>query len=112
MRRFALRLGVNHSTLSRLLRGSRPIPLRTIRRLGNVLGMSEQEIGAFSAIENAEAVVRAIGRSGFRPDSRWLASVAGISIDKVNIALVTLLRSGTLRMRGRSEWVVTKETVE
>src|SRR5687767_14389818 len=76
LRRFARYLGVNHGTLSRLLRGSRPIPSRTVRLLGSRIGLSAGQIATFSTIEDIEAVVVAIGRAGFRPDSRWLASVA------------------------------------
>jgi hypothetical protein len=48
----------------------------------------------------------AIDRSTFRPDSRWLASMAGISVDRVNISLQTLLRCGHLRMLSRDQWVM------
>jgi hypothetical protein len=51
------------------------------------------------------AVALAIDRSTFRPDSRWLASAAGISIDRVNIALQTLLHQGHLRMVSSRLWV-------
>ncbi len=66
--------------------------------------MSPAQIAGFVAREDAAAVVAAIGRPSFRPDSRWLASVAGISVDSVNIALQELIRTGSLRMTSRERW--------
>jgi hypothetical protein len=66
--------------------------------------MSSAQIAVFLAREEVAAVVDAIGRPSFRPDCRWLASVAGISVDSVNIALQELLRTGSLRMTSRERW--------
>ena len=76
------------------------------------IGMSNSETAAFAAREDAAAVALAIGRSTFRPDSRWLASVTGISVDSVNISLQTLLRCGHLRMLSRRHWVMAREGFE
>lgn len=57
--------------------------------------------------EDAAAIVHAVGRPAFRPDSRWLAAVANISIDRINIALQELLRTGRLRMPSAGQWLVT-----
>ncbi len=108
LRGFARVLGVHHATLSRLLGRSHPVHERTIRTLGPRLGLSPGEIAAMVAREDAAAVVSGIARSAFRPDSRWLASVAGIPVDRVNIALEALLRTGRLRMPSASQWLVTQ----
>lgn len=104
LRQFARGLGVHHSTVSRLLRGARPVPSRTLITMAGRLGMSSAQVAGFLAREEVAAVVDAIGRSAFRPDSRWLATVAGISVDSVNIALQELLRTGSLRMTSRERW--------
>ncbi|MFM8534191.1 MAG: helix-turn-helix domain-containing protein [Acidimicrobiia bacterium] len=109
LRGFARAVGVHHSTLSRLLRSRRPVPHRTVSALGRRLGLSRQEVALFAARENVAAVAEAIGRATFRPDARWLASVAGISVDGVHVALQTLLRLGRLRMVSRLEWVLEGE---
>lgn len=104
LRRFARELGVHHSTLSRLLNGQRPIHSDAIARLGPRLGVPSDQLKAFIAREEIELVRGAIGRPMFRPDSRWLASVSSLSVDRVNIALHTLLRSRQLRMEAVDHW--------
>jgi transcriptional regulator with XRE-family HTH domain len=104
LRAFARALGVHHATLSRLLNGEQPVQARTIQTLGARLRLSSSQLAAMVALEDAAAVFAGIGRSSFRPNSRWLASVAGISVDRVNIAVEFLLRSGRLRMPSATCW--------
>jgi hypothetical protein len=68
------------------------------------LRMAPAQVAEFLAREDAAAVVEAIGRRAFRPDSRWLASVTGVSVDRVNIVLQRLLRVGALRMGSPEQW--------
>jgi hypothetical protein len=79
---------------------------RTVAALGASLGLATSQIHAFIAREEAEAVCLAIGRAAFRPDSRWLATVCGISVDRVNVALQALLGLGRLRMVATNAWIV------
>lgn len=79
---------------------------QTVDAVGMRIGSSTSETAAFAAREDVVAVALAIDRSSFRPDSRWLASVAGISVDRVNLSLQTLLSCGQLRMLSRDQWVV------
>src|SRR5215831_20471357 len=51
LRSFALQLGINHSTLSQLLRGKRALTPRMIKTLGARLGLRPEEIEAFVARE-------------------------------------------------------------
>jgi plasmid maintenance system antidote protein VapI len=44
LRSFALHLGINHSTLSQLLRGKRPLTARAIEKLGQRLGLGQDEV--------------------------------------------------------------------
>ena len=106
MRCFARSLRTHHSTLSRLLNGGRPIQARTIDGLGRSLGLTASEIRAYISSEDAEAICRAVRRATFRPDSRWLATVCGLSIDRVNIALHALIHAGRLRMVAADRWIV------
>lgn len=106
MRGFARALGVHHATLSRLLGDDRPLQARTVRALAPRLGFSPREIQAFVSSEDLAAVAAAIERPAFRPSSRWLASVSGISVDRVNVALQSLLRCGRLRMASASSWLI------
>lgn len=101
-------MGVHHATVSRLLGGTHPIHERTIRTLGPRLGLSSSQIAAMVSLEDVAAVVSGITRPSFRPDSRWLASVTGISVDRVNLALEGLLRGGLLRMPSAREWQLTQ----
>ncbi len=109
MRGFSRVVGLHHSTLSRLLRGGRPVSAQTIGRVGARIGLSRTQPAAFAAREDVVAVALAISRASFRPDSRWLASAAGISIDRVNVAIQALLRCGQLRMLSRRRWVIARE---
>jgi hypothetical protein len=77
-----------------------------VTRIGERIGLSRIETAAFAAKEDVVAVAAAIDRSSFRPDSRWLASVTGLPVDRVNISLQTLLRCGQLRMLSRHQWVI------
>ncbi|MEA2462909.1 MAG: hypothetical protein QOJ98_656 [Acidobacteriota bacterium] len=65
--------------------------------------MPSAQLAEFLALEDAAAVLE-IGRRAFRPDSRWLASVTGVSVDRVNIVLQRLLRVGALRMGSPGRW--------
>lgn len=106
LRGFARLLGIHHATLSRLLGSGRPVKSRTIVMLGPRLGLAPAEIAQIVAAEDAAAVITGIERPTFRPDSRWLASVTGISVDRVNMALDSLLRSRRLQMRSAKQWLL------
>ena len=105
LRRLAAQVGVHHATISRLLRGNKPVPERTVRALGSRLGLSAQELDALVLAENEAAVLLAIARPAFRPASRWLATVSGLPLDRVNVAIQSLLRTGRLRMLARDRWI-------
>jgi uncharacterized protein (TIGR02147 family) len=134
LRAFAKQVGVDHSTLSQVLRNKRRLSARALAAVGKRLGLSEEVIGAYgqsqrkkgqaqSAPENLRsfhfdldtfqllsawyhsAILELIEVSGFRTDSRWIASTLGIAVEDVNVALQRLLRLGLLGMSGRSRWI-------
>jgi plasmid maintenance system antidote protein VapI len=109
LRGFARSLGVHHATLSRLLNGRGPVRQETVTVLAARLGIASTALPWLVQAEDAARIVEAIRRETFRPDTRWIASVSNISIDRVNVALQRLLRERRLRMRSRTEWVVTGE---
>src|SRR5262245_41408741 len=51
---FAIQLGINHSTLSQLLRGKRALTPRMIKTLGVRLGLRPEEIESFIARERSD----------------------------------------------------------
>jgi transcriptional regulator with XRE-family HTH domain len=133
LRAFARFLGLDHSTLSQLLRGKRRLTERTVRRCGMRLGLDEDSVREFcrseAGVSDADdevlgevrrlasdtasvvaewhhyAILELVRLDSFRPDSRWLARVLGLSVDEVNIALQRLLRLGLLSMDAADRWV-------
>jgi uncharacterized protein (TIGR02147 family) len=134
LRAFAKYLGVDHSTLSQLLRGKRRLTDATVRKLGYRLGLEPAQIEIFAAAARAEparavpaeapvtqlaaeallvlrnrhhlAILELVRLPTFRPDVRWIARVLDTSPDQVNVALQHLLRLGLLRMKSPDRWVV------
>jgi uncharacterized protein (TIGR02147 family) len=135
LRSFALQLDKDHSTLSQLLRGKRPMTEKTIEQIGSKLGLERDLIDSFIAREKlagphdaplaevnefaqqltqdtAElvsnvyhyAILELLRLAEFRPDSRWIARVLGITTDEVNVALNRLIRLGLLSMEAIDRW--------
>ena len=104
LRAFAKSIGTDHSTLSQILRGRRRLTARTITRLGARIGMTAAAIAEGCASAADAAVLATIGRKTFRPDSRWIATMAGIAVDDVNVSLQRLLYNRALTMVTPSEW--------
>lgn len=119
LRAFANFLGIDHSTLSQLLRGRRGFSKTVIQRLSIRLGLDAETRARFvpqpARTESAapklteetarlladwqhHAILELLHLDTFRPDSRWIARVLGIPVDEVNIAVQRLLRLGLLRM--------------
>ncbi len=103
LRAFARFLAVDHSTLSQILRGKRRVTARKVRALGRRLRLAAPAIDEYCAVEHESAILAAVRRPGFRADSRWLATMAGIPLDDVNVTLQRLLRKRQLTM-GRRRW--------
>lgn len=127
LRAFALHLGIDHSTLSQLLRGKRRLTAAAIHTLGSKLKLDPDEVESYLAHDRrwpvadpsadeatrltrdaAEmiadwyhyAILELTRLDSFRADSSWVARVLGISTDEVNIALVRLCHLGLLAMEG------------
>jgi transcriptional regulator with XRE-family HTH domain len=132
MRAFAAFLGADHSTLSQILRGTRPVPASRIRSWAKKLGLDREEIAVYLAAERvpdaatskrqeqlrhwtADAmgvvtervhwhILRMSREPGFRADCRWIAERTGATVDQVNLALATLLRLRLLETTPAGEW--------
>ncbi len=132
LRAFARALGVDHSTLSQILRAARPAPARQIRAWAARLGYSKEEAAAYVVAEQALdmtsarrqrqidnwtaealsvttepahwAILRLCRQPGFKTDSRWIAAKVGVSVDAVNLALSRLFRLGLLGAAEPGKW--------
>lgn len=123
-----MHLDVDHSTLSQWLRGRRPLTARTIEALAGRLDVPRHRIREYieyaahassdgDAIDQLTsdtacligdwyhfAILELVRLDEFRPDSRWIAQVLGISVDEVNVALQRLLRLDLLEMNAQDCW--------
>jgi uncharacterized protein (TIGR02147 family) len=129
LRGFANFLGIDHATLSQLLRGKRAVTAAAVRRLGARIGLSAAEIEAHVALQREAASARPAERervlgeeaaaaldwqayailelmrlAEFRPDVGWIERVLGIGAAEIQVALQHLVRLGFLRMSARDRW--------
>lgn len=105
LRAFARSLAIDHSALSQILRGKRRLTARSVRALGPKLSLDAPAVAEHCAAENESVILQTIGRSNFRADSRWLATMSGVPLDQVNVALQRLLRKGIVVMQSRDKWI-------
>jgi uncharacterized protein (TIGR02147 family) len=132
LRAYAEHLGIDHATLSQLLRGRRALTARTIAELGGRLRLPAAAIARYQTFAAARGAgdpraeqVRQLARDAadlvgdpfhfaileltriecFEADSRWIARMLDAAVDEVNVALQRLVRLGLLEMRGAREWV-------
>jgi len=134
LRAFAQRLGVDHSTLSQILRGKRRVTPRSIERIGKSLRLTPERISGFAEFERHHppvamnvpsrdqavqlardlvellthwvhfAILELTSLDTFRADSRWIAQVLGITVDEVNVAIARLVRYRLLDMSSPTHW--------
>jgi uncharacterized protein (TIGR02147 family) len=136
LRSFALQMGINHSTLSQLLRGKRTLTPRMIKTLGARMGLPSEEIEAFVAREREagetivsreirflametvallsdgshRAILEMTSMEGFIPDTRRIARALDLTVDEVNLALSRLTRLGLLEMVAADRWIDRSES--
>ncbi len=129
LRAFANYLGIDHATLSQLLRGKREFTASSIRRLAQRLGLGTEDVGRYVEAQQrpapaasnvrtlADDAARVLGDwlpfavleltrlAEFRPDVRWVARMLGVEPDAVKVALQHLVRLGFLQMTTPDRWV-------
>jgi len=88
LRAFARSVGLNHSTVSQLMRGKRPITRKSVHSIAGSLRWS----GA--------SVLKVSGPAAVRFDSRVIAQNLGLSVDEVNIALTDLCLFRLIELKG------------
>jgi transcriptional regulator with XRE-family HTH domain len=131
IRAFGEFLGVDHSTLSQVLRGVRAVPGGCLRKWAVRLKLGREQTELYAAVEHgddfeslarrlrhmqwmAEAtalmtnpahwrLLHLLKAPDWRPDMRWAAARLGADIDQLNEALSRLLRLGLLNIQG-DEW--------
>ena len=126
LRAFAAALGAEHSTISQILRRTRPVPTRRIRAWALKLGMMPEEAAVYVAASHASSpedswreqqllhwtaealavmnelihfdILRLTRDPRFQPDVRWISRETGVGVDQVNTALTRLLRLHLIEM--------------
>lgn len=130
LRAFAAHLEMDASTLSKILKGKRPLGKKMILQLGAKIGLTTEEIGAFLSKENtvsdsAErvrfeqlnldrfaiisdwyhfAILELMEVKGFQPNSSWIASALGLKSIEVEAAIDRLKRVGLLKVKADGNW--------
>jgi transcriptional regulator with XRE-family HTH domain len=134
LRAFAAFLGADHSTLSQILRGERPLPIRSLRSWARQLELEPAAIAAYVAVEHlpdattlaresqlrhwtAEAatvmndsvhweIYRLLKARRWRADTRWMAKQIGdgVTVDQINVAFARLLRLRILKTDASGRW--------
>jgi len=131
LRAFARQLGVDHATLSQILRGRRELTPEMIERLGRELDVSDTLRKAFvdearSASGRAsevvaeaaailvdpihEAILACVAQEDFTPDVRVLARILDTDADSVNVAVQRLAHAGLLVMESSTRWTSRLDT--
>jgi transcriptional regulator with XRE-family HTH domain len=126
LRAFAAALGAEHSTISQVLRRTRPVPTRRIRAWALKLGMMPEEAAVYVAASHASSperswreqqllhwtvealaimndlihfdILRLTRDPRFQPDVRWISRETAVGVDQVNTALTRLLRLHLIEM--------------
>jgi hypothetical protein len=131
LRAFALDLGVDHSSLSQLIRGLRVAGTALIARFGDRLGWTADEVDRIARHEAGRAagattrsestvttryalevladplhftLLELVRLRQFQPDFRWIARVLDVTVDDVALAVQRLLHLGLLEMTSPTTW--------
>ena len=136
LRKFSRHLGVDHSRLSKILRGQRPLSPELVREFGQRLNLEPSAIelfqhsqprrrkaparaprrnfvpiplDAFEVIEDWRhyALLELMKLSDFEPDLRYVARKLGISVPEARAYQERLQRVGLLRVEENGTWADT-----
>lgn len=119
LRSFSKQVGVDHSTLSKIIRGKRKITSYSIRKMGLALGLDldliehfcqthckehktefqDLEIDKFYAVAEwyHDAILELTRTKDFQPNPQWVAQRLGLNIHQVRAAVDRLQRLGLLQ---------------
>jgi len=105
-RAFARSLSLHHTTLTRVLDGSRGLSPSMLNRVCARIGCSPAEGRAARLAEDARRILNLASAHDFRPDCRWIAMKSGVDLDDVNRALHLLIHERRLVMTSPTKWTV------
>lgn len=106
MRAFARSLALHHTTVLRLVHGTRRPSARLVMRLARHLDLSPDELSSLLQREAADRVIAAAQLPDFRADCRWIAMKTGLELDEVNRTLHWLIHERRLVMSTPSTWTI------
>jgi hypothetical protein len=106
LRAFARSLALHHTTVARLMNGTRRPSGPMLTRIGRRLGLSNIELTSIRRHELAARVLDASQLPDFRADCRWIAMKTGVELDDVNRALHLLIHERRLEMSTPSSWTL------
>ena len=126
LRSFASNLQTNPAILSTLLSKKRTLTEAHIRKFGTALSLDPSTVNNFvQSLKEArtptyqeltqdvflaisewyyDAILEMTGLKSFKPDSKWIAKVLGISINEVNAAVQRLIRLELLEIDKKGKW--------
>jgi len=131
LRAFAAQLEIDASTLSKILKGKRPLGPQLVQKLGSSIGLNTKEISVFSKIadkkedKSAEqmtfeqitydrfavisdwyhfAILELMQVNGFRTEPAWIAKALGMERAEVTAAIERLQRVGLLKVQNDGTW--------
>jgi uncharacterized protein (TIGR02147 family) len=105
IRKFGIRLGLDTDTIDRLIHTEQYVGGGDSDAILTQLESTAQDAASLIGEWYHYAILELVHLGSFRPDSRWIARVLGITPDQVNIALHRLLRFGLLEMAESGRWV-------
>lgn len=130
LRAFAGHLTMDPSTLSKMLKGKRPIGKKAIVQLASKLGLSKAQTAKFLNLEGSDesqeaqdykllaldqfavisdwyhfAILELTMVKGFKPDHSWIAKALGLKSVEVEAAVDRLVRVGMLEVTKKGKWI-------
>lgn len=97
LRAFARHLGLDHATVSQLLRGRRRLTPRTIRRIGVRLGLDESTVEEHLAREGVRATADARADATLREARELARDTVSLISDGHHYAILELVRLDSFR---------------
>lgn len=112
LRSWARAMGVDHASMSQILRGHRRLTAKKVRAFCARLGIPATEAEEYCALEQEAVLLDSVSSGSYRADSRRLAMTLGIPVDQVNITLQRVLRKRMMIMKERDCWVRAEESID
>lgn len=130
LRAFAAQLDLDPSTLSKMLKGKRPMGQKMILQLSSKLSLTKDKVDTFLNIDDSDrekdsytykmlaldqfsiisdwyhfAILELMMVKGFKPDHAWIAKALGLKTIEVETAVERLIRAGLLEITKSGKWI-------